>query len=79
MRIVDLRSPSANLIDAFEQLETAWNRLKETWDDSAMQAFEDNYMEPVRPRIRMTLDAASRLASVFDDAQRECSPKREQY
>lgn len=77
MRIIDLRSPSANLQDAYEQLEVAWANLKDVWSDSAMQAFEDNYMTEVRPRVRMTLDAVGRLATVLDQAQRECEPKRD--
>lgn len=79
MRIVDLRSPCANLMDAYEQLEIAWSNLKENWNDSAMRAFEDNYMQQIRPRVAMTLDAAGRLASVYDDAQRACEPKKQQY
>lgn len=79
MRIVDLRSPCANLMDAYEQLEIAWKNLKETWNDSAMQAFEDNYLQHIKPRVSMTLDAAGRLASVYDDAQRACEPKKPDY
>lgn len=79
MRIVDLRSPCANLTDAYDQLQVAWNNLKDEWGDSSMQAFEDNYMEHIRPRVAMTLEAAGRLASVYDDAQRACQHRREQY
>jgi hypothetical protein len=79
MRICDLRSPCANLSEAYEQLEIAWQTLKDSWSDTASQAFEDNYMVHVRPRVSMTLEAAGRLASVYDEAQRACEHKREQY
>ena len=79
MRVVDLRSPCVNLTEAYDQLEMAWNNLKDTWSDSAMQAFEDNYMVHIRPRVGMTREAAGRLASVYDEAQRACEHKREQY
>lgn len=79
MRVVDLRSPAANLTDAYEQLELAWGNLKDVWGDTAMQAFEDNYISEIRPRVRMTLDAVTRLAGVLDQAQRACEPKKEQY
>lgn len=79
MRIVDLRTPSTNLHEAFTQLEAAWSNLQEVWGDSAQQAFEDNYMAHIAPRVKMTLDAAGRLSTVLDAAQRACSPKREEY
>lgn len=79
MRLVDLRTPAANLTEAYEQLELAWGNLKDVWSDSAMQAFEDNYMSQIRPRVRMTLDAVGRLSAVLDEAQRQCEPRREQY
>ncbi len=79
MRIADLRTPSTNLNEAYEQLEMAWANLKEVWGDSAMQAFEDNYLSQIRPRVRMTLDAAGRLSTVFDEAQRKCQAPKEDY
>lgn len=79
MKIADLRTPAANLREAHEQVELAWSNLKDVWSDSAMQAFEDNYMSHIRPRVRMTLDAVARLSAVMDEAQRQCEPKREQY
>ncbi len=79
MRIVDLRTPANNLSEAYEQLEAAWANLQEVWSDSAMQAFEDNYFAHIRPRVKMTLEAAGRLSSVLDQAQRECEPKKESW
>ena len=63
MRIVDLTTPAANLNEAYTQLEIAWANLRQTWNDSAGQAFEDNYMNHIRPRVKMTLEAASRLSA----------------
>ena len=77
MRIADLTTPSANLREAYEQLEIAWRNLHELWNDPTSQAFEDQYIAPVRPRVKATLDAAARLSTVLDDAQRKCEVRKQ--
>ena len=51
MRIGDFTTSVANLRDAFERLELAWDHTREFWDDQASQSFEDQYLKPLDPRL----------------------------
>lgn len=78
-RVADFTAPAANLLEAWQQLELAWDNLKDVWSDSTREAFEANYISHIRPRVKMTLDALGRLSTVADEAQRKCELPRQNY
>ena len=72
MKLVDLYTGAARLSDALVQLETAWARVRVSWNDEARRHFEEEHLAPITPTIRLTLDAVNRLAEVLSRAEREC-------
>ena len=74
MRVADFNTPAAKLQDALEQLDIAWSHVSDVWQDSARQSFEENCLEPIRPKLKTTLDAITRLSQVVNQAQRALDP-----
>jgi hypothetical protein len=50
--------------DAAKQLIEAWKRARRDWDDDMAQWFEDEFLEPLSPKIRGTMAAMDKLASM---------------
>ena len=72
MRIADFTTPAANLREAFDKLEIAWQDAQEDWDDPGSRNIEENHLAKMRLQIRTTLDAIHRIADILDQAQRDC-------
>jgi len=72
MRIAELNSGAAKLLDAADRLASNWNDAKEFWRDGNAANLEENHLRPVGEEIKAALGAIHRLAEVLDRAQREC-------
>ena len=75
MKRADFTTPSANLKEAYDNLEIAWAAAKELWSDDVARNFEDNYMDHVRPAVRATLHAVGRLSNSLQIAVGECNDR----
>lgn len=72
MRIADLNSGAAKLIDAADTLTARWQDAKEFWRDENAANVEENHLRPLVEEVTAALAAIHRLAEVLDRAQREC-------
>lgn len=72
MRVADLNSGAAKLLDAVDVLTLNWNDAKEFWRDENARNLEENYLRPIGEEVSAALTAIHRLAEVIDRAQREC-------
>jgi len=73
MKAPDLTSGIGRLQDAMKTLKLRWDETKEVWTDARAADFEAQYIEPLEPQVRMTLDRIRRLALVFNQAYQECT------
>ncbi|HUY91508.1 MAG TPA: hypothetical protein VMV10_22400 [Pirellulales bacterium] len=73
MKAPDLTSGVGRLQDAMKTLKLRWDETKEVWTDVRRADFEAEYIEPLEPQVRMTLDRVRRLALVFNQAYQECT------
>lgn len=73
MKAPDLTSGVGRLQDAMKTLKLRWDETKEVWNDVRRAEFEAEYLEPLEPQVRMTLDRTRRLALVFSQAFQECT------
>ena len=64
---------AAGLKSALKDLEVAWQRSKDGWNDQVRHQFEKNHIEPLVAQVRVTLSGISRLAEVLARLQRDCS------
>lgn len=72
MRIADLNSGAAKLLDAADVLAARWNDAKEHWRDENAARVEEECLKPIGDEVMAALAAIHRLAEVLDRAQREC-------
>ena len=80
MRIADFTTPLARLQDALEQLDIAWMHTREQWSDAVSDRIEEESMQRIRAHVRSAHEAASKLSSVANRAQRACEdPQRQDY
>ncbi|TWU23728.1 hypothetical protein Pla144_39030 [Bythopirellula polymerisocia] len=57
---------------AMEDLQRAWQEVSESWQDQVSQQFSQQYLEPLIPVTKRTLDAISRMQDLTKKMQRDC-------
>lgn len=72
MRHWDLDTSAAQLRDALQDLQRAWQVVSESWDDGVSRQFSEQYLDPLIPASKMALDATSRMSEMLTRVQAEC-------
>ncbi len=72
MRKCDLATGSARIRHSLEHLEITWNEISDQWDDSVSKRFREQHLEPMIPRLKLGLDAISRMNLLIDEVERDC-------
>ena len=72
MRQCDLSTGAGRVRHALENLETVWNSVSDQWDDAVSQRFRQNHLDPMIPRVKLALDAISRMSLLMDEVERDC-------
>lgn len=75
MRLCDFQTGVGRLQRETKRLKDSWRETKVHWNDAAAKQFEEKYLEPLIPNIKLALAAIHELAEVVDDAERECGDK----
>ncbi len=70
--ICDLNSGVSRLQKSLRQINERWAATKECWNDQVSREFEEEFLQPIVPRIKLTLAAVHAMAELFHDAEREC-------
>jgi hypothetical protein len=71
MRRCDLATGAGRIRHALENLETVWNEVADQWDDSVSRRFRQQYLDAMIPRLKLGLDAISRMSLVIDEVERD--------
>jgi hypothetical protein len=72
MRKCDLSTGAARIRGALENLETVWNNVSDDWNDAVSRRFREHHLDPMIPRVKLALDAISRMTLVMDEVERDC-------
>lgn len=72
MRKCDLTTGSGRLRHALEHLEIVWNENSEQWNDIVSRNFQEHHLQPMIPRLKLALDAISRMSLLINEAERDC-------
>jgi hypothetical protein len=72
MRRCDLSTGAGRIRHALENLETVWNEISDQWDDSVSRRFRKHHLDPMVPRVKLALDAVSRMSLLLDEVERDC-------
>jgi hypothetical protein len=71
MRPWDLDTSAAQLRHAMEDLQRAWSVVSESWNDNVSRQFAENYLDPIIPASKLTLDAAARMRELVNRMDNE--------
>jgi hypothetical protein len=72
MKKCDLFTSAGRIRHALEELEAAWHRSTDEWNDPVSHRFAEQQLEPMIPRIKLALDAIGRMHQLLTEAQRDC-------
>ena len=74
MKSCDLSTGTARLEMASEALQMTSGLIRERWNDAARRRFDENYVEPMAPKLVRAMHAIKRLQEILADAERDCGP-----
>lgn len=77
IRLGSYASAIAQMTDASDELELAWARTKEDWNDGNSRHFEEHYLKPLLQEVKISSQAIRNFMDVLGKADRACSPERE--
>lgn len=72
MRKCDFATGAGRIRHAIENLETVWNEISDQWDDAVSRRFREQHLDPMIPRVKLALDAISRMTLLMDEVERDC-------
>ena len=72
MQRIDLTSGLAQIQRAAAQLKEQWGEAKSVWNDEPSRTFQEDFLQPLLPELRLTVTAIQRLAEVLVKAEKEC-------
>jgi hypothetical protein len=73
MRQCDLATGAGRIRHELENVETVWLTAAQDWNDAVSRRFAANHLEPMLPRLKLALDAISRMNLLMDEAERDCA------
>ena len=77
MKPWDLQTGVIRLTRGMKRLRDEWMTTSEQWHDQNSRDFARNHLDPLAPRVTLTLTAAQRLGDVLEQAFRECSDEQD--
>lgn len=60
------------LQDAMKDLVIRWEKTRAKWDDEKSRQIEEEFIQPLKPKVRATLTALERVGNMIGQARREC-------
>jgi hypothetical protein len=72
MRRCDLATGAARIRHAMEKLDVAWNEVSHEWNDAVSRRFREHHLDPMVPKVKLALDAISRMSLLMDEVERDC-------
>ena len=68
----DLDTSAAQVRDAMDELQAAWQQTAEQWSDTVSDRFRETHLEPLGPEIKKSLDAVGQMQQLVDQIHRDC-------
>ena len=71
----DLHSSVTRLQKAARRLNERWDHAKEVWDDTMSREFEEEFLWPITPQLKLSVASIYEMAEVLENARRECEDR----
>lgn len=72
MKNADFTTGAAKMMSALKMLRSRWEETKEVWQDANSRRFEETYLDPLEPQMKLALEAIGTLAELMARAERDC-------
>jgi hypothetical protein len=72
VRKCDLATGAARIRHALENIEVVWSDASQEWNDAVSRRFREQHLDPLVPRLKLALDAISRMGLLIDEVERDC-------
>ena len=70
---MSLQSARAKIGTAHRQLEVAWQKAQETWDDPVSRALWEHHLGPLDQSLRAAAGAMDQMREVLERIRRDCA------
>ena len=71
----ELRASATRLQKSAHRLGQRWADASQSWQDQVSREFEEEFLWPIMPQIKLSLAAIHEMADVLEKAQRECEDR----
>jgi hypothetical protein len=72
MKICDLQTSVGRLQKETKRLREHWEQTRQHWQDKAASDFEEKYLAPLIPTLKLTLAAIHEFSEVIEEAEKQC-------
>ena len=71
MRNPDLHTGATQIRKGLELVQETWEESLDQWNDVVSERFQEQYLEPLVPEIKLALDTISRMQLLLNEVQRD--------
>lgn len=72
----ELYSSVTRLQKSVRRMKDRWTATQQQWNDKVSREFEEEFLQPIIPQIKLSLAAIHEMAEVLETARRECEDQR---
>ena len=60
------------LQQSLKELNLRWEKANEHWDDKVSRDFKEKVIDPLEPKVRLTMDAMEEMSAMLHKMKRDC-------
>ena len=69
---MSIESSRTRLQASIKELMLKWDKANAYWDDKVSRDFEETVLNPLEPKIRITMEAMEEMSGLLQRLKREC-------
>ena len=69
---MSIESSRTRLQASIKELLLKWDKANAYWDDKVSRDFEETVLNPLEPKIRITMEAMEEMSGLLQRLKREC-------
>ncbi len=69
---MSIESSRTRLQQSIKDLMLKWDKANVYWDDKVSRDFKETVLNPLEPKIRVTMEAMEEMAGLLQKLKRDC-------
>ncbi len=69
---MSIESSRTRLQASIKELMLKWDKANAYWDDKVSRDFEETVLNPLEPKIRVTMEAMEEMSGLLHKLKRDC-------